>query len=196
MPTYFFFRGTTSPLGGTGDRLLSQTTGNSNANTNTTTTAGGTKIQVTSAGTALQWFSEPITTAVTISANVYVQLRGSESATTVNAGLSILVERCNNSGSVLSTIIPDTAVGGELLTTATNPSTTVTPTSTSMSVGERIKATIFVVNVGTMDAGTVSTGFNSPVIASAPHLLFDENIVTDETMEINQYVGAGRYGYN
>jgi hypothetical protein len=198
MPTYFFLRSGLSPLTGAGNRLASQTTGISTATFTTTTTAGGTKIQVTNTagGTAQQWFTEPISSAVTISGSVTVLLRGSESAATVNAGFSILVERCDNAGAVLSTIIPDTSVGGELPTVTGVVSTTVTPTSTSMSVGERIKATVFVVNVGTMDAGTASLIVNTATLSIAPYLLFNEDIVTDEVIEINQYVNAGRYGYN
>lgn len=198
MPTYFFLRSLTSPLTGAGNRLASQTIGSATNNAVTTTTAGGTKIQVTATagGTAIQYFTQPITAAVTISGSVTVSLRGNESAATVNAGFSILVERCDNAGAVLSTIIPDTAVGGELPTITNVVSTTVTPTSTSMSVGERIKATVFVVNVGTMDTGTVTLVTNAQTIALAPYLLFNEDIVTDEVIEINQYVNAGRYGYN
>jgi hypothetical protein len=198
MPTYFFLRSLTSPLTGAGNRLASQTIGSATNSAVTTTTAGGTKIQVTATagGTAIQWFTQPISAAVTISGSSTILLRGSESAATVNAGFSVLVERCDNAGAVLSTIIPDTSVGGELPTITGGVSTTVTPTSTSMSVGERIKITVFVVNVGTMDAGTVTLVTNAQIVTIAPYVLFDEDIVTDEVIEINQYVNAGRYGYN
>lgn len=198
MAANFFLRSSGSPLSGAGNLLLSQTSGSVGQNYGTTTTAGGTKIQLTSTagGTAIQWFSQPFTEAVTISGNVYVQLRGIESAATVNAGFSVLVERCDNAGAVLSTIIPDTAVGGELPTAFGIVSANITPTSTAMSGGERVKVTVFAVNVGTMGAGTVNISVNQAALGNASYVQFNEDIVTDEVIEINQYVGAGRYGYN
>ncbi len=203
MGTSLFFRSLSSPTltppSGSVYLLLSERTGTLNTTRVTTTTAGGTAIDVTdtAGGNTIYWFSEPITTAVTVSGTMTVQLRGQESATTVNAGLAVIVERTDNSGSVISTVlnatVPDPAV--ELGTGAGNPSDTYTPTSTSFSVGDRIKVTQQVRNVGTMGAGTVTIGFDAGSAAIAPRVEFAEDIVTDQPVEVGSYEIYGSNGY-
>ena len=198
MPTSFFMRNLTSSVGGAGGRLASQMRGTPNLQMFTTTTAGGTNIQVTETlgGTALEWFTEPITAAVTISGTVTVNIRGLESATTVNAGAGVLIERCDNAGTVLSAIVPDSTFGLEWGTTDTARTGNLAPTSTSMAVGERIKVTWKVRNVGTMGAGTVTNGYNGPGTAGETFVRFTEDIRTDEIIEVQPLQGGGRYGYN
>ena len=67
-----------------------------------------------------------------------------------------------------------------------------------MAVGERIKITLKVRNVGTMGAGTVITTVNGnfPASNGDSYIRFTENIRTDEVIEINQYQGGSFYGYN
>ncbi len=203
MGTRFFFRplgGSLTPPSGSSYLLLSDRTGSSSLNAITTTTAGGTAIDVTSTagGNEIYWFTEPITTAVTISGTMTVQLRGGESATTVNACFAVIVERTDNSGTVISTIldatVPDPAA--ELGTSAaTNYSDTYTPTTTSLDVGDRIKVTWQVRNFGTMDAGTVTINYNAQTTANAPAVEFAEDIVTDQPVEVGSYEIFGSNGY-
>ncbi len=203
MGTSLFFRVVNSPTltppSGSIYYLLSDRTGASNITRVTTTTASGTAIDVTdtAGGNTIYWFSEPITTAVTVSGTMTVQLRGQESATTVNACLAVIVERTDNSGAVISTVldatVPDPAA--ELGTTAGNPSDTYTPTSTSFAVGDRIKVTQQVRNVGTMGAGTVTIGVNAALLSIAPRIEFDEDIVTDQPVEVGSYEIYGSNGY-
>ena len=204
MPTDFFLRGTTSSVGGAGDRILSQRrgrvgTGGTGQTAVTTTTAGGTNIQVTTTagGQALQWFSEPITEAVTISGTVTPNIRGSENAGTVNAGAGVLIERCNNAGTVQSTIVPDTVVGAEYGITDAARTANLTPTSTAMAVGERIKVTLKVRNVGTMAAGTVTNTYNAAAagVSGDTYVRFAENIRTDEVIDVQQPEIYGSNGY-
>ena len=201
MPTLFKFRDLASTLGGAGQLLLSTRNGRVLTNSVTTTVASGTDIQVTTTagGQALTWFTEPITEAVTISGTVTVRISGRESATTVNAGAGILIERCDNSGAVLSTIVANLTVPATITewTTATTFKTgTYTPTSTSMAVGERIKATIKVRNVGTMAAGNVTVVYNDPSASSNfCDINFTENIRTDEQFDVQQPEIYGSNGY-
>ena len=202
MGTRFFVRPLSSsltPPSGSVYYLLSDRTGSSSLNAITTTTAGGTAIDVTgtAGGTEIYWFTEPITTAVTISGTMTVQLRGLESVATVNACLAVIIERTNNSGSVISTIldatVPDPAV--ELGTGISNPTDTYTPTTTTLDVGDRIKVTQQVRNVGTMGAGTVTINYNAQTTSNAPAVEFAEDIVTNQPVEVGSYEIYGSNGY-
>lgn len=203
MPAKFYLRDfappTLSPPSGFNYRLLSNRTGSSGQNTITTTTAGGTAIDLTATagGNKIIWFSEPITTAVTVSGTMTLQVRGLESVATVNACLAMIVERADSSGAGISTIVdatvPDPAV--ELGTGVTNYSDTYTPTTTSFNVGDRIKVTVQIRNVGTMGAGTVTFNSNGAIDANAPSVEFAEDIVTDQPVEVGSYEIYGSNGY-
>jgi hypothetical protein len=201
MATKFALRNLDSTLGGAGQLLLSQRNGRSFGSAVTTTTAGGTDIQVTTSagGQALTWFTEPIAEAVTISSTVTVRISGFESATSVNAGAGVLIERCDNAGTVLSTIVANTTVPATITEWATGSSTktgTYTPTSTAMAVGERIKVTVKVRNVGTMGAGSVTIRYNdSSDGTNNSWITFTEDIRTDEIIEVQQPEIYGSNGY-
>jgi len=201
MATNFFFRDLVSTVGGAGGRVASQMRGRATVNAVTTTTASGTNIPVTATagGQALTWFTEPITVQVTIpatAAQATPVIRAFESVATVNAGVAITIDRCNNSGTVLSNIFTSTAIGAELGTTEATRSLNYSVTATTMNVGERIKFTIRIVNVGTMGAGTATVVYNGPTTAGETRVTFAPDIITDEVIEINQYQGGGTYGFN
>lgn len=203
MAVDFFLRSDASGLGGAGQRRLSQRRGRASATVITTTTAGGTNITVTATagGQALTWFSEPITEAVTISSTVTVNIRGLESANTVNAGRGILIERTNNAGTVQSTIVADSTVPATITefttTDAANGAATYTATSTAMAVGERIKITLKIRNVGTMGAGTVTISHDGPASAAAGDtwVRFTQDIRTDEVLVVPAFEIGGRNAY-
>ena len=203
MPTDFFLRSVASGLGGAGQRGLSQRRGRASSTVITNATASGTNIQVTATagGQALTWFSEPITEAITISGTVTVNVRGLESANTVNAGRGILIERTNNAGTVQSSIVADTTVPTTITefttTDAANGAATYTPTSTSMAVGERIKVTLKIRNVGTMAAGTVTISHDGAAVNAAGEtwVRFNEDIRTDEVLDVPHFQVFGSNGY-
>jgi len=203
MPTDFFLRSVASGLGGAGQRALSQRRGRASSTVITTTTASGTNIQVTATagGQALTWFSEPFTADITISGNVTVNIRGLESATAVNAGRGILIERTNNAGTVQSSIVADTTVPATIteFTTsdAANGAATYTPTSTSMVAGDRIKVTLKIRNVGTMGSGTATISHDGAAVNAAgdTYVRFTENIFTDEVLDVPHYQVFGSNGY-
>lgn len=186
-------------MGGAGRQRLSQRRGRG-ATSVTNTTAGGTNITctITGGGTALSWFSQPLTVGITISGTMGVQVFGFESANNVNAGAGILVERTDNSGTVLSAIVNDIAFGTEYLTGgAVRNNLSVTPTSTTMSAGDRIKVTVKVRNVGTMGAGTVTNSYDGAVANNTgdAFIRFTENIITDEVVEVPFFEIRGRNAY-
>lgn len=192
MPTRLFLRSGASDLGGAGQRRLSPRMGRTSSTVVTNTVASGTNITVTATGggQALSWFSDPITTGFTISGTVTVNIRGLESANAVNAGRGILIERTNNAGTVQSAILNDVTVPSTITefstTDAANGAATYTPTSTAMSVGDRIKVTLKIRNVGTMGAGTATISHDGAVSGAAGDtwVQFNENFVTDMVHDV------------
>jgi hypothetical protein len=201
--TKFYLRALTptlTPPSGSVYQLLADRTGLSNTSLTTTTTVGGTSIDVTNNTTSnseVYWFTEPITTAVTISGTMTVRLRGNQSAATVNAGWGVIIERTDNSGSVISTILNDTVPNpaAEIPTVTQQVSDTYTPTSTTFDVGDRIKLTVQVRNVGTMDAGVVTLTQNAAADGNTSNIEFAEDIVTDQPVEVGGYEIYGSNGY-
>lgn len=197
MATRFYLRELASQLGGA-QQIASPRMGRNVASQSTATTAGGTNIPL-----AITWFSDPITAAVTISGTVTVNVWGFEAANTVNAGAGILIERTNNAGTVQSTIVAVTGVPATITEYTTAPTVktgTYTPTSTNMAVGERIKFTVSVRNVGTMGANAtgVTNGYAGPTAGANgdAYIEFTENFVVDLTQDVGPFeiVGSGYYG--
>lgn len=200
MPTTLYLRDLASTLAGAGQKAMLARTGRAAVTTTTNTTASGTNIQITAtaAGQALTWFSEPITQAVTISGTITLNIRCRESAIAVNAGIALLIERTNNAGAVQSTVSARAVIGTEAGITESARNGTRTPTSTAFAVGERIKVTLSVINVGTMGAGTFNTYHDGPAAAGSgdSYVTFTENFVTDEIRDVAPFeiVGSGYYG--
>ena len=203
MATVFFLRDLASDInpGANLEKYLRQRRGRASVNKVTNTTSGGTNISATDSagGSIMEFYSAPITTAITISGTVTVNLRGLEAANTTNTGRGILIERTNNAGVVQSSIVADTTVPATITefstSDAANGAATYTPTSTAMSVGDRIKVTLKMRNVGTMGASTATYSIDGPASGAAGDswVQFTENIVTDEPIEVIDYMGAGYY---
>jgi hypothetical protein len=199
MATTLYLRDLASTLGGAGQKAMSQQTGQAAITTTTTTTASGTNITITATagGQALSWFSEPLANAVTIAGSITLNIRCRESATNVNAGIALLIERTNNAGVVQSTVSARAVIGTEAGTTESARNAARTPTSTAFAAGDRIKVTLSVINVGTMGAGTFNTYHDGPAAAGSgdSYLTFTENFVTDDQIDRPlAYVGRGGYG--
>lgn len=200
MPTRLYLVDLASSLAGAGQKQLSANSGRASVQAITTTVASGTNIQVTATagGQALTWFSEPVTEAITISGTVTPNIRGLESANTVNAGVGILIERTNTAGTVQSTIVALTGIPAtitEFGTTDAAKTANYTPTSTSMAAGERIKVTLSIRAAGgTMAAGTATISYGTGVAgAGNSYIDFAENFRCDEAMDQSRtpYRGAG-----
>lgn len=199
MATTLYLRDLASTLAGAGQKAMSQRTGRSAVTTTTTTVASGTNITITATagGQALSWFSEPLTTAVTISGTITLNIRCRESANTVNSGIALLIERTNNAGTVQSTVSARAVIGAEAGTTEAARTGTRTPTSTAFSAGDRIKVTLSVINVGTMGAGTFNTYHDGPAAGGSgdSYVTFTENFVTDDIQDVSTYEIIGTNGY-
>jgi predicted acyl esterase len=199
VPTTLFLRNIASSLGGAGQFSMGQRRGRVVSTAVTTSTASGTNIQITATagGTALTFFSEPLTEGVTISGTVTPNLRGLESANGVNAGFALLVERANTAGVAQSTVIARQVIGAELATTEAARTASLTPTSTAFAAGERIRVTISLINVGTMGAGTVTMHYNGAASAASGDnfLTFTENFCTDDIQDVSPFEIVGRNAY-
>lgn len=204
MATRLYLKSRASDLGGAGQRDISDRMGRTSQTFVTNATSGGTDIQctATAGGQVLTWFTPGVTEGLTISGTVTVNIRGLESANTVNAGRGILIERTNSAGVVQSTIVANTTVPAVITeygtTDGANGAATYTPTSTAMAAGERIKITLKVRNVGTMGTGTVTNSHDGPASGAAGDtwVQFNEDIRFDFVREVAafEYVGAGGYG--
>lgn len=199
MATRLYLRDFASSLGGAGQKALDQRQGRPAVTTTTTTTAGGTNITITATagGQALSWFSEPLTTAVTISGTITLNIRCRESANTVNAGVALLIERTNNAGTVQSTVSARAVIGAEAGTAEAARTGTRTPTSTAFSAGDRIKVTLSVINTGTMGNGTFNTYHDGPAAGGSgdSYVTFTEDFRTDDQLDVPAYEVYGSNGY-
>lgn len=204
MSAQFYLRDLSSTAGGAGRLVLSQRTGRTNTTAVTTTVASGTNIPVTATagGQALVWLTEPITEAITISGTITVNIRGLQNAANTNSGRGILIERTDNAGNVLSTILATTGVPSTITefttTDAANGAATFTPTSTAMAVGERIRVTLSIRAAGgTMGAGTATISYNASSSGTAGNtwVRFTESIRTDEILDAGAFEIRGTTGY-
>jgi len=205
MATTLFLRDLASTLGGAGQKAMLARRGRTAVTTTTNTVASGTNITITATagGQVLSWFSEPVTNAVTISGTITLNIRCRESANTVNAGVALLIERANNAGTVQSTILADSTVPATIAeyttTDAANGAATYTATSTAMAVGERIKITLKVRNVGTMAANAtgVTNTYDGPAAAAAgdTYVTFATDFRADEVLDVPAFEVWGRNAY-
>lgn len=202
MPTTFFLRNEAPPIlgGASGKKLLDDVRGKSVVSRVTTTTNGGTNIQVTdnAGGQPLSWYSEPLQ-AVTIAGTMTVNLRGTENVATTNAGFGIVIERVRVDGNVLSTILPETTVPSvitELSTSDTAVVGTYTPTSTPINLGDRIRVTVKIRNVGTMASGTATLSFGAASGGGAgdSFITFTEDIRAFGDTTSSSWAGAAQGG--
>lgn len=114
----------------------------------------------TAGGAALSWLTPPLA-AVTIAGAIAPNLWAFESASNVNAKRRILIERTTTAGVVNGTVVPATTHGAEIGTTnAANAAWSITPTSTTLLDGERLKITLFV-DLTSAAAGTVTYSVNA-----------------------------------
>ena len=136
------------------ERALSLTRGGGVVSSDATATVLGPTagVQIKIGTVVACWISPPLA-AVTIAGTVTFNLWGLESANQANTAFDVLVQRLDNAGAVLSTISRSER-GIELTTSALVNLWTATPTSTALSVGDRIKVTVF----GNDAGGTMASG--------------------------------------
>jgi hypothetical protein len=196
-----YLRVLASDLGGSGQSYLSPFRGTASANRITNTVASGTSIQMTDSagGTPQSYFTAPLK-AVTLSGNIGITVHGLESNALANATGGIKIERCDNSGAVISTILTEQNVaagGSEYGTTNTTLSqASVAITSTSLSNGDRIKVTLTVLPAGGTTMGGSQTVTNT-IDGPTPSAAGDTFVTFAETIETyNTYVNTAEGGTN
>lgn len=151
MPTTFYLQNGGAGYSGYNVARLSRGSGVTTATVDTTN--GGTDIQwtLTSGGTALSFCTRPLSSAVTISGTVTVNVWAVESATQANAGFRMKLYKLTPGGT--KTLFATLDRGAELPTTIAAQNYTGTPTSTSFAIGDRIVMEPYITNVGTMGNG-------------------------------------------
>lgn len=158
----------TSAIGSLADhRALSLTRGAGVVSTvdSTLSAATGTRIEgwgfKNSAAKEIWWISEPLN-AVTISGTITPNIRALESNALANygVGISISVLPSPGTGAESVLIVPETAVGLELGTSEAARTSSITPTSTAISTGDRLIVHIWWYAAGgTSASGRTATGF-------------------------------------
>lgn len=159
----------------------------------TNTTASGTKIQATKTGggTAVKWISPPVSAVVTISGTITNNLWAKEQAIGNNATVRIEVAKWSVASQSEGAAFSATSLSTELTTTnVANNWTDASPTSTTFQVGDRIVMYIYIVNVGTMGAGSpgVTVTYSGPTNAASgdSYVQFNEAITFLAEPEVEQ----------
>jgi hypothetical protein len=209
MPLRLYFRDVVSDLGGAGQRWLSTRTGRASVNAVTTTTASGTLIPVTATagGQQLTWFSGKLVELPNweIPNVATVNLRGFESANSVNAGFGITIQATDEFGTVVGTALNNVNIPTTLTELATSDGvksqTNITTSVADVPENGRIKITINIKNMTsqTMGAGTATFSYNSPAtaaVAGNSFIIFNDDIVRfEEPMDVQAYEIYGSNGY-
>lgn len=126
------------------------------ANSITNTTAGGTRIQATrtGGGTVIKWISPPLLTAITISGTVTFNFWAKQQALANNATLRAELYQLPAGGVESAVAFAAASFGSPLTTTVAVNNWTASPTATTFGEGDRIVIYLYIVNSGTMGAGT------------------------------------------
>lgn len=99
----------------------------------------------------ISWWT-PTLVGATISGTISFNLWGLESNMSANAGFRVVIDRCDSSGAFISNVVSSNR-GVELGTSAAANAWTATPTSTTLSDGDRLRIRVYVTDVGTMGSG-------------------------------------------
>lgn len=114
-------------------------------------------------GSPLEFISGPLAAAVTISGTVTFNLWTDESNMNANAGPQVVIDRLDNTGSIISTVI-NSESGVESGTAFAVTNWTGSPTSTSFAKGDRIRIRYAANDAG----GTIGAGFSWRVNQNGP----------------------------
>ena len=135
-------------------------------------------------GAALSWWSVPLS-AVTISGTITFNIWGNENNMSANAGLQVVIDRVDGSGSFISTII-NSEKGTELPTTTAAQNWTGAPTSTTLSDGDRLRVRVYINDGG----GTMATGFLGVIAIGATSAGINGDSFVTFTETITEFVAA------
>lgn len=127
-----------------------------------------------------EWISQPLAQAVTISGTITFNICARESNAMANGGVGVVVQRVNNVGAVVSTIV-DSVQGTELGTTNARRTWTATPTSTAMQKGDRFRIRVYFDDAG----GTMASGYTFTLSYDGTSAaLADSNVDFTETFTL------------
>lgn len=193
MATQLFFQGTLFPgihLGGGGTKLNGSASGWYTYGFWTSRGGGAIQRSVASvtgptpgveaafSGPPIDFITAPLSAAFTISGTITLNLWAFETNMTDNMAVNAIIERLDCKGQVISTIA-NTARVTELGTASAVNNFTVTPTSTSMLKGERIRVRVYFDDAGTMASGGSGAFVFSGTTAGSSgdsYITFTENL--------------------
>ena len=108
-------------------------------------------------GNPIHWISGPLDQDVTISGTITLNLWGSENNMSANAAINAQIDRIDKNGNVVSNIATTARTTELAVATAAVNNFTVTPTSTAMQKGDRIRVVVYCDDAGTMATGFIAT---------------------------------------
>jgi hypothetical protein len=103
----------------------------------------------------IEWISEPLDADVTISGTITVNLWASENNMSANVAINCIIERLDSQGAIISTIAQTTRTTELAVTTNAVNNFTVTPTSTNMLKGDRLRIRVY----GDDSTANMASGF-------------------------------------
>ncbi len=131
--------------GGAGSQAVNTVTGPTNG------------VEAVSGSTPLEFMSLPLAADTTISGTITLNLWASENNKSANCAVNAIVQRIDSVGAIISTIAQTTRTT-ELTTTQAANNFTVTPTSTNMLKGDRIRVRVY---FDDSVSATMATGFTA-----------------------------------
>lgn len=127
--------------------------------TATTVTGPTNGIEIKTSAVLVHWISLPLDAGVTISGTITLNLWAFETNMSANVAINAVIERLDSTGAVISTIAQTARTTEVALNTPGVNNFTVTPTSTNMLKGDRIRVRVYGDDAGTM-ASSFAYNFN------------------------------------
>lgn len=112
-------------------------------------------LPVATGGTAHKWYSYEVSTDFVISGTITCNFWGSETNMSANAVIGCTIERIGQFGETISTIAQGAHTVELAVTTRAANNFNLTPTSTNMVIGDRIRVSLYY-----DDSSTMASGFN------------------------------------
>lgn len=152
----------------------------------TAATVAGPTAGIETAGSApYEYISPPVGVGFTLSGTITFNLRGFESSMNANATWRCVVERIDNTGVIISTVVDSLRTGAtELGTSESAHNWTATPTSTTFAKGDRLRVRVLIddassnmgagFSVSFMVAGTSSGASGDSFITLTETVTFEQ----------------------
>lgn len=134
-------------------------------------------------GFPMEFVTLPLAADITIAGTITVNIWAFESTMNDNIAVSAIIDRLDDEGNIVSTIANLVRSTEVALSTSAVNNFTMTPTSTNMLKGERIRVRLYMDDAGVMAVGTGTLRFNSTTggVDGDTFVTFTENLTFQST---------------